>query len=170
MFEMDTKEKAENVVNITDATPEAVQGFVGFLYNGILQQGALYSKDLEHIFGLLNLANKYQVGLLLTCCMDTLIDIMDVDNVLKIFAVVDKFELGYAITGMVTDFMKENIKVIVFKEDWPAFASEFPSLLTNFVLHINEERVSFSSKLASQAEEKKALEEEDEQTENSDSE
>jgi len=150
MFEMDSKEKEENVVNILDSTPDAVRSFVRFLYDGILRLATIYYKDHEHIFGLLNLANKYQVGLLVTCCMDTLINIMDVDNVLKIFAVVDKFELGYQITSMVIDFMKENIGVIIDKEDWPAFAIEYPSLLKNFVLNINEERLSFSV-LASKA-------------------
>ena len=97
------------------------------------------AKPLELMFGLLNLANKYQVDLLKAECVDVLMDMMDVDNVLRIFAVVDKIDPQSDVNDMVIDFVKKNLKVIVVKEDWFSFLSDYPSLATDFVLNMHQE-------------------------------
>ena len=70
--------------------------------------------------------------------MDVMMDIMDVNNVLKIYAVVDKLDLGSDVTDLIIDFMKNNIDVIVDKEDWSSFLSDFPSLMKDFVLNMSQ--------------------------------
>jgi len=89
MFENGSRKSQENVVNIVDSTPAALHTFVRFLYSGNLLPGRL-ARDINHIFGVINLANKYQVEILMDSCIDALMDIMNVDNVLKIMAVPDK--------------------------------------------------------------------------------
>ena len=138
MFQMNSQEKEQNVVNIADCAPEVVEEFVFYLYKGELW-GSSCAKPVELMFGLLNLANKYQVDLLKAECVDIMMDLMDVDNVLKIYAVVDKIDLGHQVTILVLDFMKGNIDVIVDKEDWPGFLSDYPSLMKKFVLDMSEE-------------------------------
>jgi len=135
MFEMNSMEKETNTVKIVDCTPDVVEEFVMYLYRGKLVSQA---KPLELMFGLLNLAEKYQIKLLIDECVDVLMDIMDVNNVLKIYAVVDKLDLGSDVTNMIIDFMKDNIEVIVDKEDWSPFLSDFPSLMKDFVLNMSE--------------------------------
>jgi len=91
MFETDSKESQENIVDIVDSTPPALDTFVQFLYSGNLHLRFLSRKlKLQEIFGVMNLANKYQVEILMDSCIDALMDIMNVDNVLKIMAVPDK--------------------------------------------------------------------------------
>ena len=136
MFQMESKEKEQNVVNIVDCAPEVVEEFVRYLYKGVMLSSA---KPLELMFGLLNLANKYQVDLLKAECVDVLMDMMDVDNVLRIFAVVDKIDPQSDVNDMVIDFVKKNLKVIVKKEDWFSFLSDYPSLATDFVLNMHQE-------------------------------
>jgi len=134
MFEMDSLENKKNEVVIVDSIPEAVEEFVLYLYRGWLIR--MYN-DLDLMFELLNLANKYQMDFLMNECLDGLMDMMNVNNVLKIFAVVDK--IGGSVTYLIIDFMKKNIKNIVDKEDWPAFTSDHPNLVKDFILNMNEE-------------------------------
>ena len=137
MFEMESKEKKENVVTMEDCTYEVVSAFVTYLYDARTGSQNYSHENLELIFGLLNLAHKYEVrGGLFSGCMDTLMDIMNTDNVLKIMAVADKFELETEMIDDVTKYMKENIEVIVTNEDWAAFVRDFPSLVTEFVVTI----------------------------------
>jgi len=136
MFHMESKEKEQNVVNIVDCAPEVVEQFVLYHYKGVMSSSA---KPLELMFGLLNFANKYQVDLLKAECLDVLMDMMNDDNVLKIFAVVNKIDPRSCVNNMVIDFVKKNLKVIVEKEDWFSFLSDYPSLATEFVLNMHEE-------------------------------
>jgi len=136
MFEMNSKEKETNVVKIVDCSPDVVKEFVAYLYRGSLLKG---DKTAELMFGLSNLAQKYQINLLIDECVDVLINIMDVNNVLKIYAVVDKLDLGINVADLIIDFMKNNIDVIVDKEDWSPFLSDYPSLMKEFVLNISQE-------------------------------
>jgi len=139
MFQMDSKEKEQNVVDIEDSTPEAVEEFVFYLYKGSLRRFYNY-KSVEQMFGLLHLANKYQMNLLMNECMDVIMDMLDVDNVLKIFAVVGKIDhLPRHISDSIIAFMKKNIEVIVDKVDWSAFTSDHPSLVKDFILNMNQE-------------------------------
>jgi len=135
MFEMNSMEKETNTVKILDSSPDVVEELVKYLYEGTFLGGA---KSVELMFGLLNLAEKYQIGLLTDECLDVLIDIMDVDNVLKIYAVIDKLDPGSNVTDLIIDFMKNNIDVIVDKEDWAPFLSDYPSLMKDFVLNITQ--------------------------------
>jgi len=142
MFDQEgSKESIENVVDIQDCTPEAVKDFVFFLYNAKLRPAKFTSADLELMFGLIHLTSKYQVSLLMNSCIDVLMDIMSVDNVLRILVVVNKYELGShvsdSITDMVCDFMKKNIAVIVEKDEWDGFVAEYPSLVKNLILDMN---------------------------------
>ena len=80
------------------------------------------------------------MDLLVDECLDVLMDMMDVNNILKIFAVVDKIDhLSGNASDLIIDFMKKNIKTIVEKEDWPSFTSDYTSLVKDFILNINEE-------------------------------
>jgi len=144
MFGTDSKESQENVVNIVDSNPEALRSFVRYLQTGNFLPDPSFS-DLDLIFGVLNLANKYQVQLLVDGCIDALMDAMDEYNVLKIMAVVDKLDVGDHVTKMVIDFMKENIRVVVENEDWAAFLCDHPTLVKDLILHMNEEML-FGSK------------------------
>ena len=148
MFDTDSKEKEENVVIIKDSTKDALQAFLDYLYN--IWREECSSPNLELTFGLLNLANKYQVDQLLHGCMDTLLEIMDNGNVLKIMAVVDKFELGSDMTDMVMKFIKEKIKVVAKNEDWAAFLSDHPSLVADLVLDMRQDIKGLKNKLGNE--------------------
>ena len=133
MFDMDSKENRENVVAIEDCNQETLEAFVTYLYDARMSKN--YSpEDLELVFGLLYMANKYQVHELLLGCMDTLLNIMNTDNVLKILAVVVKLELGDEIKDQLTNFMKENIVLVADSEEWAPFLSDYPSLMKDFVI------------------------------------
>jgi len=142
MFDqVDSKESRENTVDIQDCIPEAVEEFLFFLYNAMLRPFRFTPADLELMFGLVHLSTKYQVGLLVCSCMDVLMDIMDVNNVLRIKVVVDKYQLGSLISNMVCGFMKKNIAIIVDKEEWNDFFNEYPTLVKDFILDMNKEMV-----------------------------
>ena len=115
MFTLDSKEEKEGCVTINDCSPEAVQEFKWFLYFAQLRPVRFSPNE---IFDVIHLASKYQVDLLMDSCMDAMIDIMDVTNVLQMMVIVDKYDLGTCIADMVKEFMAENIKDIVDKEDW----------------------------------------------------
>jgi len=139
MFDQEnSKESIYNAVDIQDCTPEAVEDFLFFLYNAMLRPFRFSSVNLELLFGLVHLSSKYQVELLMPSCMDFLMDIMAVDNVLKIFVVVDRYKLGSHISNMVREFMKKNIAVLVDKEEWGDFVAD-PSFVKDFILDINKE-------------------------------
>jgi len=142
MFDqVDSKESRENAVDIQDCTPEAVQEFLFFLYNAMLRPFRFTHADLELMFGLVHLSSKYKVELLMSSCKDVLMDIMDVNNILRIKVVVDKYQLGSLISDMVSGFMKKNITVIVDQEEWSDFITEYPTLVTDFILDMNNEMV-----------------------------
>jgi hypothetical protein len=138
MFGTDSKESRENVVKIVDSTPSALKTFVRFLYSGNLLLERL-ACDLDHIFGVINLANKYQVDILMDGCIDELMDIMDVDNVLKIMAVLDKVNAEDNVIEMVINFMKKNVEDVVENREWAAFVSDHPTLVKDLLLNMNQE-------------------------------
>jgi len=139
MFDQEnSKESIYNAVDIQDCTPEAVEDFLFFLYNAMLRPFRFSSANLELLFGLVHLSSKYQVELLMPICMDFLMDIMAVDNVLEIFVVVDRYKLGNQISNMVREFMKKNIAVLVDEEEWCDFVAD-PSFVKDFILDINKE-------------------------------
>eukprot|EP00092_Neocalanus_flemingeri_P035799 GFUD01038979.1.p1 GENE.GFUD01038979.1~~GFUD01038979.1.p1 ORF type:complete len:383 (+),score=79.93 GFUD01038979.1:54-1202(+) len=152
MFETDSKEKQENCVHIADCTPEAVDEFVFFLYFAMLRPTIYTSADLELLLGLVHLTSKYQVEMLMASCLDVLMDIMDVDNVLQIMVVVDKYDIGGCVLEMVSDFMKANIAVIVNKEDWGEFFVNYPSLVKDFILNMNRELIHTKDALKTEKE------------------
>eukprot|EP00092_Neocalanus_flemingeri_P010196 GFUD01010987.1.p1 GENE.GFUD01010987.1~~GFUD01010987.1.p1 ORF type:complete len:376 (-),score=81.19 GFUD01010987.1:3-1130(-) len=147
MFEQDSKENKESCVDITDCTPEAVEEFKFFLYHAKMRPVRFTSVDLELIIGVVHLSSKYQVWLLMDICKDVLMDILNVDNVLKIMVVIDKYELGHTISEMVSNFMKENIAMIVDKEDWSEFLGEYPALVKDLVLDMKKEMVDTNDAL-----------------------
>jgi len=138
MFETDTKESRENVVDIVDSTPAALKTFVRFLYSGSLRLGA-FAQNLDHIFGVMNLANKYQVEILIDSCIDALMDIMNVENVLKIMAVLEKVNAEDNVISMVINFMMKNVEEVVENEEWAAFVSDHPTLVKDLLLNMNQE-------------------------------
>eukprot|EP00092_Neocalanus_flemingeri_P017407 GFUD01018829.1.p1 GENE.GFUD01018829.1~~GFUD01018829.1.p1 ORF type:complete len:369 (+),score=80.43 GFUD01018829.1:55-1161(+) len=145
MFEVDSKENKENCVHIADCTPEAVEEFMFFLYNAMLRPAGFTSTDLELMLGLVHLTSKYQVSVLMASCLDVLMDIMDVDNVLQIMVAVDKYQVAGIET--VCEFMKENIAVIVIKEDWGEFVVNYPMLVKDLILDMNQEMIDIKDAL-----------------------
>ena len=139
MFAQDSKEKADNCVTIDDGNPEAIQEFLFFLYHAKLRRVPFTSAELEVVFGLVHLASKYQVELLMNICKDVLMEILDMENVLQIRMVIDKHPELIEISGMVDSFMKENIEEIVVKEGWSEFVVTNPSLVTQLCLDMKEE-------------------------------
>ena len=143
MFDQEgSKESRENAVDIQDCTPEAVLEFLFFLHNAMMRPFTDTSGDLELMFGLVHLTSKYQVKLLMSSCMDVLMNMMNTDNVLKIMVVVKKYEVGTEVSDMSCDFMKKNIAVIVEKEEWEDFVAEYPSLLKEFICNMNRKSES----------------------------
>ena len=139
MFAQDSKEKADNCVTIDDGSPEAIQEFLFFLYHAKLRRIPFTSAELEVVFGLVHLASKYQVELLMNICKDVLMEILDMENVLQIRMVIDKHPELIEISGMVDSFMKENIEEIVVKDGWSEFVVTNPSLVTQLCLDMKEE-------------------------------
>jgi len=138
MFENDSMESQDNVVNIVDSTPTALKTFVRFLYSGNLLPGRL-ARDINHLFGVMNLANKYQVEILMDSCIDALMDIMNEDNVLKIMTVLDKVNAEDNVIEMVINFMKKNVEDVVENREWAAFVSDHPALVKDLLLNMNQE-------------------------------
>eukprot|EP00092_Neocalanus_flemingeri_P030638 GFUD01033267.1.p1 GENE.GFUD01033267.1~~GFUD01033267.1.p1 ORF type:complete len:380 (-),score=88.80 GFUD01033267.1:71-1210(-) len=141
MFAHDSKESAESSVPIDDSTPEAVHEFLFFLYHGMMRIVPFTSADLELVFGLVHLASKYQMNVLVDICKDVLVDIVDVFSVLKIMVVVDKYPELSEVTVRLGNFMKENFEEIVKNEDWSEFVVTNPSLVTDFLLTMKKEMV-----------------------------
>eukprot|EP00092_Neocalanus_flemingeri_P053193 GFUD01062439.1.p1 GENE.GFUD01062439.1~~GFUD01062439.1.p1 ORF type:complete len:372 (-),score=83.63 GFUD01062439.1:113-1228(-) len=152
MFEGDSKENKEGRVDIVDCTPEAVEEFLYFLYFAMLRPARFTSADLEQMLGLLHLTSKYQVEVLMTSCLDVIMDIMDLDNVLQILVVLDKYDVQSCAVKMVSDFMKENIVEIVNKEDWSEFVVNYPSLVKDFILFMNGEMINAKDDLKTEKE------------------
>eukprot|EP00092_Neocalanus_flemingeri_P015050 GFUD01016256.1.p1 GENE.GFUD01016256.1~~GFUD01016256.1.p1 ORF type:complete len:370 (-),score=90.58 GFUD01016256.1:83-1036(-) len=135
MFSQDSKENAESSVTIPDSTPEAVQEFLFYMYHGMLHHVPFTSAETDLVFGLVHLASKYQVEELLAICKDVMIDIVSVDNVLKIMVWIDKYktELG-VISSSIFRYLRRNIKEVVKKEEWEQFMVTHPNLVTEFLV------------------------------------
>jgi len=134
MFAHDSKENADNVVTIEDCSQQAVQEFLVFLYHAKLRDDPFTSAEVEIVIGLVHLASKYQMDLLLDSCKDLLLDIMDLDNAMKLMVVVKKYPEMSEICDKVGCFMKKNISVIVKKEGWSEFYVNNQSLVTELLL------------------------------------
>ena len=133
MFAQDCTENSGSSVSIQDCSPEAVQEFLFFLYHAKHSLAQFTSGHLEFVFNLVHLASKYQVELLMASCKDVLLDIMNMDSVLKIKVLADKFPELKPITFMIVTFMKKNITEVVKKEDWVEFCVNNVSLLSEFI-------------------------------------
>lgn len=135
MFAHASKENEEGSIPIEDCTSEALQEFLFFLYHAKLRPAPFTSADLEVVFGLVHLASKYQIQVLVDVTKDLLMDIMNVDNVLKIMVMVDKYPELKMLALIIHKFMKENIEVVVTKEGWTEFVTTMPSLVTDFIVN-----------------------------------
>eukprot|EP00092_Neocalanus_flemingeri_P009734 GFUD01010485.1.p1 GENE.GFUD01010485.1~~GFUD01010485.1.p1 ORF type:complete len:314 (+),score=84.85 GFUD01010485.1:62-943(+) len=139
MFAHDSKESVESSILIDDSNPEAVQEFLFFLYHGMLSCVPFPPAEVDLLLGLVHLASKYQMNVLMDSCKDILVDIVNVSNVLKIMVAVDKYPELSDISGRLESFMEKNVEVIVKNEDWSEFMVTNPVLATR-VLEIGNER------------------------------
>jgi len=134
MFAHDSKENADNVVNIEDCSQQVVQEFLVFLYHAKLRDDPFTSAEVEVVIGLVHFASKYQMDMLLDICKDLLLDIMDLDNAMKLMVVVKKYPEMSEVCEKVGCFMKKNISVIMKKEGWSEFYVNNQSLVEELLL------------------------------------
>eukprot|EP00092_Neocalanus_flemingeri_P011140 GFUD01012000.1.p1 GENE.GFUD01012000.1~~GFUD01012000.1.p1 ORF type:complete len:380 (-),score=81.36 GFUD01012000.1:47-1033(-) len=142
MFTQDCKENTESSVSITDSTPEAVQEFLFYMYHGMLRRVPCTSAEASLVFGLVHLASKYQVKVLMDSCKDVLVDIMNVSNILRILTVVDKYPELEEISKRLGSYVKENFEEIVKNKDWNEFMVTNPTLVTELFLTMKKEMES----------------------------
>eukprot|EP00092_Neocalanus_flemingeri_P000540 GFUD01000574.1.p1 GENE.GFUD01000574.1~~GFUD01000574.1.p1 ORF type:complete len:366 (+),score=93.95 GFUD01000574.1:72-1169(+) len=136
MFSQDTKENAESTILLDDSTPEAVQELLFYLYHGTVRSVPFSSAETELVLGLVHLASKYQIEELLEICKDVMIDIVNMDNILKMMVVIDKYPTELEeILRKIFGYAKENIDKIIKKEEWREFVITNPSLVTEFFVN-----------------------------------
>ncbi|GKV44554.1 hypothetical protein SLEP1_g51724 [Rubroshorea leprosula] len=78
MFSHDLKEKELSTINISDMSIEAVQAFLSYIYGNIQHE-----EFLTHRLALLGAADKYDISDLKEACHESLLDDIDVRNVLE---------------------------------------------------------------------------------------
>ncbi|GLT73826.1 hypothetical protein SLA2020_456590 [Shorea laevis] len=78
MFSHDLKEKEFSTINISDMSIEAVQAFLSYIYGNIQHE-----EFLTHRLALLGAADKYDISDLKEVCHESLLDDIDVRNVLE---------------------------------------------------------------------------------------
>jgi speckle-type POZ protein len=85
MFIHDLKEKGSYSINIPDMSIAVCQAFLNYLYSNNLQ----YQDFLIHRLDLLKAADKYDVTDLKDACRESLIDDIDLENV------IERLQLGF---------------------------------------------------------------------------
>ena len=122
MLSHDTKEAKEGQIEITDADPETVENFLGYLY-----EAKVPSMNVEQASSLMMMADKYNVRALVAACQDHLLENIKDDNVVQILILgylCKKDELKNAAISM----MAKKVGPLKELEDWSKLEG-YPKLL-----------------------------------------
>ena len=122
MLAHDTKEAKEGKIEITDAEPETVDMFLGYLY-----EAKVPSLNVEQASDLMMLADKYNVKALVNACKDFLQCNLGPDNLVQVLI------LGYhckidALKDAAIEMMCKKIGSLGKLKDWSSL-KKYPELL-----------------------------------------
>lgn len=107
MFENEMLEKETNVVNIEDIESEILGMFVSYLYSDKLD-----SKDFNAVVKLYEVADKYDVKLLLKDCSDVMTSRLSIENVSELLDVADKHNHEDLKEELVSYFCRNSVEII----------------------------------------------------------
>uniref|UniRef100_A0A7E4UP64 BTB domain-containing protein n=1 Tax=Panagrellus redivivus TaxID=6233 RepID=A0A7E4UP64_PANRE len=140
MFSHDTKERREGVINIVDSTKEAVEMMLHFLYSSNLPDNfsELIAPDV------IQLADKYDMEPLKILVQKKLCDILNPNNVCRIFCVAYLHNAEKLIDACVPVFFM-NSRNIMRSEEWATFRSEnveAANRLLELIVHYRDDRTA----------------------------
>jgi len=121
-------ESQEKSVKIDDSSPDIVEAMLFFMSNGVIPRD-IHAKA----FGLLYLADKYELQDLLKACEKSLVDNMTVENVIETLIIIDLHIPKSENRQKIIDFMKSNATEVTEVKDWIKFVLKYPNLVTEVV-------------------------------------
>lgn len=120
MFTHEMSEKISGIVDIEDCEPDAIRQFLHYLYSGRIEKFSL-----ETVFGLHEVADKYQVHELKTDCLEFMRNSLSVDTFCDVIEVSAKYG-EEEMREMATNFLSNNTTDIMASEKWQNFLFENP--------------------------------------------
>ncbi|GMN59912.1 hypothetical protein TIFTF001_029007 [Ficus carica] len=115
MFSHDLKEKEMSVINICDMSIESCQAFLNYIYGNFQHE-----EFLSHRLALLRAADKYDISDLKEACHDSLLEDIDVKNVLDRLQNASLYDLPKLKTSCMRYLVKFG-KIFDIRDDFNAF-------------------------------------------------
>ncbi|XP_043086357.1 kelch repeat and BTB domain-containing protein 3 [Puntigrus tetrazona] len=118
MFELDTRERDDGSVTLSDLSPQAVHAFLDFAYSGEIE---IREDNVDMLF---QLASFLQVGFLSHACSDFLVQTLDLSNCLQLLALAEAYGSS-RLLRRATDFVTHNFHALSSAPDF----LEMPALV-----------------------------------------
>lgn len=122
MFETDMLEKSSGIVNITDIEPSIFKLFIHYIYHGEVEPS-----DLEDIFKLLSVADKYSVNSLMSVCRNIIMEKITPECFIDVLVRADYLN-DQLLKKECVRYLQENKVQVVTAERFERIKS-FPNLL-----------------------------------------
>lgn len=129
MFSHNLKENDLSTVNISDMSIESCQALVNYLYGTITEE-----EFIMHRLALLHAADKYDIYDLREACHDSLIEDIDVDNVLERLQIASLYQLPKLKTSCMQYLVKFG-KLFDIRDDFFCFLQSADRDLISEVFH-----------------------------------
>ncbi|XP_015924867.1 TD and POZ domain-containing protein 3-like [Parasteatoda tepidariorum] len=130
MFEHDTKEKEENIIDIVDIPSNAIQQLLCFLYTG--KTGPLTVQDALSLF---IASDKYAVPSLRKQCSNYLCSNLNTEISLNVLIVASQHQdddlKNAAIQGVL-----DNAVQVLKSDEWLSFLQEYPEIANSIILQL----------------------------------
>ena len=134
-FENETLESTSNVYTMEEATAEACEEMLKFIYTGV--PGDI--KDC--VFDLLELSDMYQLKELKAACLDSMLDNLKISNCILIYIAVNRHAAESRIKMDILKFMNCKVIKVIEDENWDWFLMHAPALATDMVKSIGNEKM-----------------------------
>ncbi|XP_034255394.1 uncharacterized protein LOC117653678 isoform X2 [Thrips palmi] len=121
MFETDTQDSRTGRIHVEDSQADAFRAMLRCLYTGAMP--AWTEEDDDFLMGVLNLAEKYNLGPLHEECQRRILCTMSVDNVVERLKAVNI--LSPSMVPLLADpFVRSHFSEILSTEEWTAFMKD----------------------------------------------
>ena len=134
MFQAEMREKKTKKVIVTDLNPDVFQEVLTFIYTGKCPNVDNLARDL------LGAADKYQMEMLKTICIEKLSNSIDVNNCVDYLIIGDLYQANFLKESSL-EFIANNVGSICDLGDWKETLLVYPSLMAEVIEEIGRKDI-----------------------------
>ena len=126
--------------HIEEASPDAVQAMLSFIYTGKLPLEDMKTRTTE----LLGLASLYGLPDMAEAARKTLLEKLTDENMLETLVTIDKYRVGEKdeVREKLVEFVMSRVEKIWHSEDWGAFSKNHGNIVSDIMKALDVEKAS----------------------------